>query len=38
MSRDEIQTVVTALGALTRVVRSADPADKAAMYAQLKVT
>jgi site-specific DNA recombinase len=35
MSRDEIASVVSALSDLLRVLRSADPADKAEIYAQL---
>jgi hypothetical protein len=38
MSRDEIAAVVTAFGDLTQVVQGADPADKADIYAQLKLT
>ena len=38
MSRDEIEGVVTALGDLARVVRAADPEDKADIYAQLRLT
>lgn len=36
MSRDEIEGVVTALADLARVVRAADPADKAEIYAKLR--
>ena len=38
MTRDEIAAVVTALGALARVVQAADPADKADIYAKLRLT
>jgi hypothetical protein len=38
MTRDEIEAVVTALGALARVVQAADPADKADIYAKLRLT
>jgi hypothetical protein len=38
MSRDEIAAAVTALSDLARVVRNADPADKAEIYAKLKLT
>lgn len=38
MSRDEIVAIVTALGELAQVVQEADPADKADIYAQLKLT
>lgn len=35
MTRDEITSLVTALGDLMQVLRDADPADKAAVYSQL---
>jgi hypothetical protein len=35
MTRDEIAAIVTALGDLVQVIRNADPADKAHLYAQL---
>ena len=38
MSRDEIEAIVAALGDLARVVQAADPADKADIYAQLKLS
>ncbi|MDQ2812569.1 MAG: zinc ribbon domain-containing protein [Actinomycetota bacterium] len=38
MTRDEIEAVVTALGAIARVVQAADPADKADIYAKLRLT
>lgn len=38
MSRDEIATVVAALGELAQVVQGADPADKADIYAKLRLT
>ena len=38
MNRDEIESVVTAFGELAQMVQEADPADKADMYAQLKLT
>jgi site-specific DNA recombinase len=38
MTRDEIEAVVTALGVLARVVQAADPADKADIYAKLRLT
>jgi hypothetical protein len=38
MSRDDIAAIVTALGELATVVREADPADKADIYAKLKLT
>jgi hypothetical protein len=38
MSRDEIEAVVTALGDLARVVQHADPADRADIYAKLRLT
>jgi hypothetical protein len=37
MSRDEIEAVVTTLGDLARIVRGADPADKAELYAKLRL-
>jgi hypothetical protein len=38
MSRDEIEAVIVAFGDLARVVQGADPADKADIYAKLKLT
>jgi DNA invertase Pin-like site-specific DNA recombinase len=38
MSREEIEAVVTALGVLARVVRAADPTDKAEIYAKLRLS
>ena len=38
MSRDEIETVVTAFGNLARIVQQADPQDKADIYAKLRLT
>jgi site-specific DNA recombinase len=38
MSRDDIAAIVAALGELATVVREADPADKADIYAKLKLT
>ena len=38
MTRDEIEAVVTALGALARVVRGGRPADKADIYAKLRLS
>ena len=38
LSRDEIQAIVAAPGDLARVVQAADPADKADIYAQLRLT
>ena len=38
MSRDEIEAIVAALDDLARVVQAADPADKADIYAQLRLT
>ena len=38
MTRDEIEAVVTALGAVARVVQAADPADKADIYARLRLS
>lgn len=35
MSQGEITTLVTALGGITTVLRSADPADKAEVYRRL---
>lgn len=35
MSREEIRTLVDTLGGLLRILRSADPADKAEVYRQL---
>ena len=35
MSRDEIESIVTALSDLLTVLRRADPADKAEIYTQL---
>jgi len=35
MSRDEIKTLIDALGGLLSVLRDADPADKAEVYRQL---
>jgi site-specific DNA recombinase len=38
MTRDETEAVATALGVLARVVQAADPADKADIYAKLRLT
>lgn len=38
MSRDDIAAIVAAFADLAQVVREADPADKADLYAQLKLT
>jgi site-specific DNA recombinase len=38
LSRDDIAAVVAAFADLAQVVREADPADKAELYAQLKLT
>jgi len=38
MSQEEIVAVVTAFGDLARIVQAADPADKADIYAKLKLT
>jgi hypothetical protein len=38
MSRDEIEAVVAAFGDLSRVVQGAEPADKADIYAKLRLT
>ena len=38
MNRDEIAAIVAALGELARVVQEADPADKADIYARLRLT
>ena len=38
MSRDDIAAIVAALGDLARVVREADPADRADIYAKLGLT
>ena len=38
MSWDDIAAIVSALGELATVVREADPADKADIYAKLKLT
>jgi hypothetical protein len=38
MNRDDIAAIVAALGDLARVVRGADAADKAKIYAQLGLT
>lgn len=38
MTRDDIAAIVAALGDLARVVRDADPADKAEIYTQLGLT
>jgi hypothetical protein len=38
MTRNEIEAVVSALGALARVVQTAEPADKADMYANFRLT
>ena len=35
MTRDELAALVAALGDLVQVIRDADPADKADLYAQL---
>ena len=37
MSPDDIAAIVAALGDLARVIADADPADKAELYAQLKL-
>jgi hypothetical protein len=38
MSRDDIAAIVAAFAGLAQVVKEADPADKADLYAQLKLT
>jgi site-specific DNA recombinase len=38
MTKDEIAAIVAALGDLVQVIRDADPADKADLYAQLGLT
>ena len=38
MTRDEIEAIVAALGDLVRVLLEADPADKADIYAKLRLT
>ena len=38
MTRDELAALVAALGDLVPVIRNADPADKADLYAQLGLT
>jgi site-specific DNA recombinase len=38
MTRDEITSLVTALGDVMRVLRGADPADKAEVYSRLGLT
>lgn len=38
MTRDEITSLVTALGDAMRVLRDADPADKAEVYSRLGLT
>jgi hypothetical protein len=38
MTREEITSLVTALGDLMQVLRDADPADKAEVYCQLGLT
>ena len=38
LSRDDIAAIVAAFADLAQVVREADPADKADLYAQLKLT
>ncbi len=38
MTREEMAAIVTALGDLVQVIRDADPADKADLYAQLGLT
>ena len=38
MTRYEIAAIVTALGDLVQVIRDADPAEKAELYAQLGLT
>ena len=38
MSRDDIAAIVAAFADLAQVVKEADPADKADLYAQLKLT
>ena len=38
MTRDEIAALVAALGDLVQIIRDADPADKADLYAQLGLT
>jgi hypothetical protein len=38
MTGDEIAAIVAALGDLVQVIRKADPADKADLYAQLGLT
>ena len=37
MNRDEIEAVVTAFGSLARIVRNADPQDKADIYTKLRL-
>lgn len=38
MTRDDIAAIMAALGDLVRIIRDADPADKADLYAQLDLT
>ena len=38
LSRDDLEAIVAAFADIARVVREADPADKAELYAQLKLT
>jgi site-specific DNA recombinase len=38
MNRDEIAAIVAALGEIARVVQEADPADKADIYAKIRLT
>ena len=38
MTREEITSVVTALGDLRRLLEGAEPADKAAIYSRLALT
>ena len=38
MTRDDIAAIMAALGDLVRIIRDADPADKADLYAQLGLT
>lgn len=38
MTRDDIAPIMAALGDLVRIIRDADPADKADLYAQLGLT
>jgi hypothetical protein len=38
MTRDDLAAIAAALGDLVRVIREADPADKAAIYTQLGPT